>query len=305
MQDAGHSPSARGGSAAFLTSLIFHVTLLLVLALWAFTAGKPSRGILFTAAQSDSMDTSFEITDEFSEEPEISSVDAPVIDEPDVTVDLDLNELLNQVDQQDDPVPAALTSVKVSDLAEGLKTRGTGRGASFFGAYAEGNRFVYVLDSSRSMSGDRWTYACNKLVDSIRSLSANQEFFVVCFDAQTTYIFNVRPEKAVYLQAKKGVSERVRSWLRSRSTQLGPSTMPAEALVFAMGMKPDAVFLLSDGELRDNSLLMLREMRRFTSVPMPPIHSIHLFSPQGRATLELIAQESGGTFTHVGEPGRR
>ena len=81
--------------------------------------------------------------------------------------------------------------------------------------------------------------------------------------------------------------------------------MPAEALLFAIGMRPDAVFLLSDGELRDNSLLMLREMRRFAVAPMPPIHSIHLFSPKGRATLELIAQESGGTFTHVGEPGRR
>ncbi len=305
MQDASHSPTARGSGAAFLTSLIFHVTLLLVLACWAFTAGGPSRGILFQASQSDSLETSFEITDEFSDEPEMSSVDAPEIPEPDVALDLDIDELLNQVDQPSDPVPAALTSVKVSDLAEGLKTRGKGRGASFFGAYAEGNRFVYVLDSSRSMSGDRWTYACNKLVDSIRSLSANQEFFVVCFDAQTAYIFNVRPEKAVYLQAKKDVSTRVRGWLRSRSTQLGPSTMPAEALLFAIGMRPDAVFLLSDGELRDNSLLMLREMRRFAVAPMPPIHSIHLFSPKGRATLELIAQESGGTFTHVGEPGRR
>lgn len=301
MREAELSPESRGHGVAFLVSLVSHVTLLLVLACWAFTAGRPSNGILFSAAQSDSLETSFEIANEFSDEPETSSLQAPEIPEPDVTVDLDLDDLLNPVDT---PVPAALTSVKVNDIADGLRTRGRGKGASFFGTYAEGNRFVYVLDSSRSMSGDRWTYACNKLVDSVRALSSHQEFFVLCFDAETTYLFNVKPANAAFVQASKGVSVRVQRWLRGRSTDLGPSTMPAEALMVAMGMKPDAIFLLSDGELRDNSLLMLREVRRFgqlSNEAFPPIHSVHLFSPQGRATLELIASESGGTFTHIGE----
>lgn len=294
------SPATRGTGLAFIASLVFHVTLLLVLACWAFTAGRQSKGIIFTAVEGDNVETSFEVSEAIESEPEFEKV-APEAPELDVSVDVDLDHLLDPVEPKS--TPAALTSIDVGSAAETLKPNRR-RGASFFGTYASGNRFVYIIDSSRSMAGDRWTYACNKLVDSIRGLSADQEFFVMCFDKQTSFLFGAKRDDLKYIQATKGVSERVRRWLRSKSGTLGSSTMPAEALLLSMDMRADAVFLLSDGELKDNSLMMMRQFRRNSRDKLPPIHAIHLFSPQGRATLELIANDSGGNFTHIGEPRR-
>lgn len=292
----------RGRSLAFLVSLILHVSLLLVLALWVYTAGLPSNGILVTANIAETLDSSFELSSDLAEEPEVAAAELSAIPEATtVSLDLELDSLLNKIEVAPAPrFTASLASVEVKDVADGLKTRGRGRGASFFGAYAEGNRFVYVLDSSSSMRGDRWTYARNKLLDSVQALTPEQEFFVLSFDSETTFLFNVQPKLAKFLRVEGDTVERLRRWLVSRGVALGPSTRPAEALKFALGMQPDAIFLLSDGELKDNSLLMLRAINgRFSSSPKIPIHTIHLFSNLGRPTLELIAQENSGTFTAV------
>jgi hypothetical protein len=65
-------------------------------------------------------------------------------------------------------------------------------------------------------------------------------------------------------------------------------------------LNPDAVFLLSDGELQDDSLLRLRVLNnRQGPSRQIPIHTIHLFSQEGRFTLQQIAVENGGSFTPV------
>lgn len=291
-------PEPRGHGVAFLSSLVLHIVLLLILACWAYTAGLPSQGVMFSAHMDDSVATTFELVDDFDGQPEASDLEAEAVPEVGLAeLEINLDSLLNEIKVADQAqlMPASLTSVRVRDATQGLKNGGRGRGASFFGTYAEGNRFVYVLDSSKSMKGDRWTYACNKLIDSIRGLKSGQEFFVLCFDSETSLLFDVQPHLARYVDANKGISDRVRRWLRSRT--LGSSTMPAEALQFALRLGPDAIFLLSDGELRDNSLLMLRNVN--VGIVHTPIHTVHLFSDRGRPTLEIIAQENGGTFTHV------
>ncbi|MCA9160067.1 MAG: hypothetical protein KDA72_17155, partial [Planctomycetales bacterium] len=81
---------------------------------------------------------------------------------------------------------------------------------------------------------------------------------------------------------------------------LGRATMPAEALQVALSLNPDAVFLLSDGELQDESLLMLRMINAPNSTTRQiPIHTISLFSGEGWWTLQQIAADSGGSFTPV------
>ena len=67
-----------------------------------------------------------------------------------------------------------------------------------------------------------------------------------------------------------------------------------------MLVEPDAIFLLSDGELRDNSLALLRVKNQKDDKPIVPINTIHLFSNDGKETLETLARENGGSFTAVG-----
>jgi hypothetical protein len=288
-----------GPSMAVLASLVVHLALLLVLALWVRQASLSDGALLLTVSQGESADSgllelaSFEILPQ--SEPEAAPEQALV--EPQLQIDYAMEPLFGPPSDAGSSI-ASLLSMNPGDAAATLSSASAKSGAAYFGSYAEGRRFVYVLDSSRSMRGDRWTYACNQLLDSLKSLSPEQEFFIICFDLQTTYLFNRRPDKLEYQVPGETMVAQVQRWLRGRT--LGKATMPSEALQAALMMEPDAVFLLSDGELQDNSLWMLRQLNSKRSMYRQiPIHTIHLFSPDGRETLEMIAMENGGTFTHI------
>ncbi len=272
---------------------------LLALAAWIYSAGKESQGLLITAEMNESTESSIEIVPLQEVQPEV--VEPPKQVEQEVQLfQLDiavLAEPLSESKHADlSATAAAMTATQAAESASDLLKK---RGAAFFGAYAEGKRFVFILDSSRSMrQQDRWTYACNQLIDSLSGMAAEQEFFVICFDIETTFLFNLPPARIEFFHADNATVAKVKRWLRSRV--LGRATMPAEALQAALQLHPDAIFLLSDGELQDNSLGMLRILNGFSSAySQVPIHTVHLFSEQGRETLKVIALENGGSFTPV------
>lgn len=288
-----------GNAVAFMTSMVLHVIVLLCLACLVYQASPKSRGVWLSASQGSS-NGRLELLDTFelSAIPESPPVE-PNIQSAEVTLDIALNTAVVQSGNTGQ-VAASLTSLSVGDVVASLKSGGRERGASFFGTYAEGNRFVYVLDSSRSMRGDRWTYACHQLLDSLNALKPGQEFLIICFDEQTSFMFNLPKAKAGYHEPDEQTIERIRRWLRARAGSLGRATMPAEALQIGLTFNPDAIFMLSDGELEDNTIAVLRTVNGFGTEPRQiPIHTVHLFSPIGRTTLELIAMENNGTFTHV------
>lgn len=296
--DQAEQPERRGKNAvAFLASLTFHVGLLLVLALTAITAGKRSQGLLINASAGKSDATSLDNVQTFELSPDTADLEESFDLEPQFELDLEIQSAFTDVGQSGGDA-LTLTSVNVDSLSKKLQQQGNEPGASFFGAYAPGNRFVYVLDSSRSMEGDRWLYARSQLLDSIRALKPNQEFFVICFDLQTSFLFTSSPDLVKFYNNDDKTIDRVRNWLRGR--QLGRSTMPAQALTYALSYNPDAIFLLSDGELRDNSRFLLHKINSNTSSTRQiPIHTIHLFSAEGRETLQMIARENAGTFTPI------
>ena len=174
--------------------------------------------------------------------------------------------------------------------------------ASFFGAYAEGNRFVFVIDSSKSMLGPRWEALCKELMRAIKSLSPDQEFFVISFDSMAHPMFGVPPPRAKFLTAVDKHFERIHNWLRS--IRHGSNTFPASAVGIAIKLEPDAIFLLSDGEISDSTIEDLRVWNRKRNeedeeVALVPIHTVLLHSQVGFVALETIARENGGTFTPV------
>jgi hypothetical protein len=288
-----------GNAVAFMMSMVIHVLVLLALACLVYQSSPKSRGLWFSAAQGSGTEAlevldGFELaaaTEEVPLEPNIESAETML----NVSLSTELVKSGNTGQGA-----ASLTSLSVGDVVASLKSGGREKGASFFGTYAEGNRFVYVLDSSRSMRGDRWTYACHQLLDSLNALKPGQEFFVICFDEKMSYMLNLRGPKATYHAPDEETIERVRRWLRARGNSLGRATMPAEALQAGLTFNPDAIFMLSDGELEDNTIAVLRTINGFSAEPRQiPIHTVHLFSPRGRTTLELIAMENNGTFTHI------
>lgn len=287
-----------GNTVAFLSSLVVHVSLLLLLACWAYTAGKPSHGLMLNAEMGTSESLTLDMVQTFELEPEQNQPEQQA-SSPEFSMDVAIGHVLESTTDAAGPsLQATLASLSMEDVSQNLKLEGKGRGASFFGSYAHGDRFVYVLDSSQSMKGDRWIYACNQLIDSLNGLKEGQEFFVICFDMETTFLFNSRPNRIEFCKMDSGVVQRVRNWLKSR--RLGRATMPAEALHYALTMNPDAIFLLSDGELQDDTVLMLRTFNGRELSRQIPIHTVHLFSEEGRLTLQQIAYENAGSFTPVG-----
>lgn len=170
--------------------------------------------------------------------------------------------------------------------------------ATFFGARAYGNRFVFVIDASTSMDGYRWNRAVGELLRSIGRMADGTEFFIIAFHYEPIPIDLSRTTTRTFLVKGKSSVVICRKWLRSLT--LAPQTMPATSLQLAMEFNPDAIFLLSDGELRDNSLALLRAQNQKEGKPRIPINTIHLFSNDGKETLETLARENGGSFTAVG-----
>lgn len=284
---------------AFLVSLTVHIVLLLLLALWVVVAGRPSHGIMVSASTGDSSEAFVELSAASSEEANLdanSAFDA-LFKESEFEFKA-ANLSLDVGTTESNLIAGALTSTGLKGISDGLDAKGLGRGASFFGSYAQGGKFVYVIDSSRSMKGDRWSVARQKLIESLKTLEKGQEFFVICFDEQTSLLFNCQPQEMEFKKVNDVVIERVSRWLRSRT--LGPATMPAQALQLALAMRPDAIFILSDGELQDDSIPMLRMINVDAgSKHKTPIHAIHLISEQGMETLKQLAVENSGSFRHV------
>lgn len=306
----GRFEGRRGGDRiiGLLFSLVVHLALFTILASWVFVAGHPSDGLMVLASSDPApTEPNIDLLPQMSVQSEQPSSDLPSaaihldrIQLPEWDLQPETPERVEDSQAPTDSPEITLAKSVVRTDDRNSTFEGTGKGASFFGAYAPGSRFVYILDSSSSMDGERWQLARTRLLQSLRLLGSEREFFIVCFDHQTTLLFDTSPSKAEFQKADPATIQRVQRWLRYRT--LGSSTMPAEALQFAISMKPDAIFLLSDGELRDHSLLMLRLINaRRPKRERIPIHAVHLISPVGRATLEQIAEENGGTFTLVTE----
>lgn len=188
---------------------------------------------------------------------------------------------------------------------------GYGEGASFFGVYAPGQRFVFVIDSSKSMlQGTRWPTLRRELIRAIKTLSPDQQFFVISFDAGMHPMFDLYPPKSEFLTPTDQSIYRLNAWLSQ--IRHGSNTLPASSIGLALKLKPDAIFLLSDGEIRDNTIQELRFYNRKkdesgNEKAAIPIHTLLLHSEIGAIPLKIIADENDGVFTPVSElaAGRR
>ncbi len=159
------------------------------------------------------------------------------------------------------------------------------RQTSFFGIRTPGQLFVYVVDCSGSMSDDdRLIRAKRELRRSIWSLQSPQRFKVIFYNDQSIPMPGDLPRPAD-LTSKKQLN----AWLRL--IEPDGETDPRGALSLALSLRPDAVFLLSDGEFPDGTAAAVarKNPRKIR------IHCIDL-SGTGGDHLQRIARDSGGQF---------
>ena len=167
--------------------------------------------------------------------------------------------------------------------------RNPGRTASFYGVEAEGHRFVFVVDISGSMAGSRFRRARAELCQSIENLHADQSFYVILFNT------GAMPMPSIGMAAANPANvQLLGDWLKE--TQCQGETNPAPALAVALAMKPDAVYLLSDGKFDPRLAETVSQLQVFQRIP---IHTIGFASRKGEKMLRAISQVSGGTYRYV------
>lgn len=172
--------------------------------------------------------------------------------------------------------------------------RAPGPGAGFFGSQGQGKTFVYVVDMSASMSGERFRRAISELIQSINRLKPEQSFYVYFFNDRAYPLFDPHPARGM-VPATPPNRSRASRWIRTR--QPASTTNPHLAIQQALEMKPDVIFLLTDGEL-DEPEEVQKMIRKYNKSGVS-IHTIAFENPDGAATLKTIAEENKGTFRFV------
>ena len=164
--------------------------------------------------------------------------------------------------------------------------------ASFCGLEAKGYRFVFIVDSSGSMQGERFNAACQELMTSITDLDEHQSFYVIFFNA-TEYPQAYPQVDNEMSPAGLASTERLAAWMRG----VVPNgwTNPDGAIRRGLDLKPDAIFLLTDGEFNQGGALAVIRRHKFRTA----IHTVAFASPEGAPMLREIAARTGGTFRFV------
>jgi hypothetical protein len=160
------------------------------------------------------------------------------------------------------------------------------RQTSFFGLRAQGQFFVYVVDCSGSMIDDsRLVRAKAELRRSVTNLQLPQRFQVIFYNDEPLPMLGVLPRSAD-LAAKQQMNQ----WLRLIEPDGG--TDPRGAMAMALSLRPDAVFLLSDGEFPDGTVeaIAAKNPRKV------PIHCVDLSGGAAGDQLRRIAADSGGQY---------
>jgi hypothetical protein len=161
------------------------------------------------------------------------------------------------------------------------------RKTSFFGVRERGLFFVYVVDSSGSMIDDaRLTRATVELRRSVLALQPPQRFEVIFYNHES----NPMPGGPTPRTADTESKNLLMAWLRLIEPDGG--TDPRAAMRQALGLKPDAVFLLSDGAFPAGTVEAITE---FNSHKIP-VHCIDLTGGMAGDHLKRIAAANRGRY---------
>jgi hypothetical protein len=161
------------------------------------------------------------------------------------------------------------------------------RQTSFFGMHARGQFFVFVVDCSESMiDDDRLPRATIELRRSVLALREPQRFEVIFYNTHSIPMPGGPVPRTADLQAKNLLL----SWLRLIEPIGG--TDPRPAMQQALMLRPDAVFLLSDGAFPEGTV---GEVAKLNTRKIP-IHCVDMTGGLAGDHLQRIAADSGGQY---------
>ena len=147
----------------------------------------------------------------------------------------------------------------------------------------------FVVDCSSSMSGARFQAVCAELAKSIMELKADQQFFVVFFN-ENFFPMTGNSQSAQLVHADNQHKRAILKFLQSAQSDGG--TNPEPALQFMAGLRPDVIYLLTDGEFSPLSPSTYNALSAANIV----VHTIGFETGGPVPILQEIAARTSGTF---------
>ncbi len=203
----------------------------------------------------------------------------------------------------------SLADAAVSDVSSMFGAQGSGLAemvpsgekltASFFGTKVDGRRILYVLDNSGGMQGGELEALVDELLRSVESLRPEQEFYVIFYSDMLYPLFYPRAVER-FVPANDRYKQRLKGWLDTVEFCMG--NVVDEAMEAATMIRPDVVYLLTDGDLdstrdqRRMGYLLDTRGRKF------PIHTFGLGTGENSKPadkLRQVAEANDGTFRAV------
>lgn len=292
--------------AAWLLSAVAHLILLFVLAAVGLQTQRSRDQVSLRASTNPIDDLSVETFSIEVSEPEVSEA-IPEASEPelDPVSDLEVGNFSPLAPSQQPPGPVAgiggvATSSAVTINATAEAT------TQFCGVEGGGNHFVYLVDSSGSM-GDGFESARRELLRSIDALQSDQRFYVIFFDADSQYmrLSHSQTDEPRSVPATEANKAALKRWAMRIVKDKGRA--PYEALRFALQLRPDVIFLLSDGEFPQGIEDLLREENHVENLfgeaqTTSIVHTIGYHSAEGELRMRRIAEQNGGKYRYVPGP---
>ena len=312
--DGGEAPeeeTADGGGGAFagiflavpswLISLIFHVVLLLMLALVTFS-NPDLREELFQTSSVDREEVE-ELEDFEFENQELEVLDPTTFDMP--TMDdvgmADIGDITAPETSVKSDVSAheSVEAVEIGQLfgkdGMGMAEVGTGSGATtFFGVRTEGDHFMYVVDNSNSMNNGKFEHAVYELTQSINQLSETS-FFYIIFYSDAAYPLFYPQTMPRWVRATPENKHKVAYWLETVHRCL--QTRGEGAMAHALKLRPDVLYLLGDGAFTDKAIPKTLELKGKVDVTINTLG--FNMKPEHAAEFERVAKAFGGNFRSV------
>ena len=204
--------------------------------------------------------------------------------------------------------PQMPPSVGASDIKQVVKSSGQlqadslglGPGeTAFVDIRDSGTTFVYVIDQSGSMLGNKIAFARAQLSSSLNVLQPYQQFGVLFYNTRVTSLqLRAGDGTRMYAANERNVARAIRE-IRAVRTDDGTKHYPA--LKKAIELRPDVIFFLTDGHdtpITPGDRETIRRLNRGRS----RIHCIEfgeggLTSPN--SWLRAVARENGGRYKYV------
>jgi hypothetical protein len=174
--------------------------------------------------------------------------------------------------------------------------------ATLLGIEAKGSKFVYVFDHSGSMGvpdNKPLDRAKAELLASIGALNEVQQFYIIFYN-QDQKLFRIDRSGGRLIWANDQNKKLAKQFVDSIQAEGG--TKHADALVLALKMHPDVIFLLTDGDPPDDLTKeeLARVERLNSGATVIDVIQISPPPPAGETNhLEVLAKHSGGRHVYV------